>query len=234
MRLHRFYVLQPLGEVVVINDNSVLKQWKNVFRYTQGVYVSLFNGDGNDYTYSIDSISSKDCTLTKLKQSPSYIPTKKITLYLSIIKKDNFELVVQKATELGITKIVPIISERSEKKNLNEDRLHKIAIEASEQCGRGNVPNISPITSLNSALENISKNEMAIVLNMNGSSWIDKTFQEKLKATDNISLFIGPEGGWSDNEEVLFKKQNLNASSLGSTVLRAETAAIVSCAFGLL
>lgn len=234
MRLHRFYVLQPLGEVVVINDGSVLKQWKNVFRYTQGVYVVLFNGDGNDYTYSIDSISSKDCTLTKLKHSPSYIPTKKITLYLSVIKKDNFELVVQKATELGASTVVPVISSRSEKKNLNIERLHKIALEASEQCGRGDVPNISQVISLNSAINTISNKDLIVVLNMGGVSWLDKSFQDKLKKVDNISIFVGPEGGWSAEEGLFFNEKKFNVTSVGNTVLRAETAAIVSCSLSCL
>lgn len=230
MRLHRFYVSQPLGEEVVIEDVSTIKQWLKVFRYTQGVSVILFNGDGNDYTYSIDSLTSKGCTLTRRKSSSSYIPIKKITLYLSLIKKDNFELVVQKATELGITSIVPILSERSEKKNVNQERLTKIALEASEQCGRGDIPIISPIVSLPKALETIPNDEIILVLQMNGTPWTDLSLQEKLKNSKATHLFIGPEGGWSNDEENLFIKKDVTLASLGNTVLRAETAAIVVCA----
>ncbi len=234
MRLHRFYTLQPLGEVVVINDSSVLNQWKNVFRYTQGVLVILFNGDGYDYTYSIDSITSSSCNLTQTKRSPSYIPNKKVTLYLSLIKKDNFELVTQKVTELGVTNIVPILSSRSEKKNLNEDRLNKIIIEASEQCGRGDVAIVSPIISLSEALETIKDKDNSMVFQMGGIPFNDNKLQEKLKDSLNISLFIGPEGGWTAEEELLFKEKGLTSVSLGNTVLRAETAAITACAFALL
>lgn len=234
MRLHRFYTLQPLGEVVVINDGSVLNQWKNVFRYTQGVLVILFNGDGYDYTYSIDSITSTGCNLTQTKRSPSYIPTKKVTLYLSLIKKDNFELVTQKVTELAVSNIVPIISERSEKKNLNEDRLNKIIIEASEQCGRGDIPVVSPIITLSEVLEEVKNIENSFVLQMGGTPFNDSKLREKLKDSLNTNLFIGPEGGWTAEEEALFKERGLTCVSLGNTVLRAETAAITACAFALL
>lgn len=234
MRLHRFYTLQPLGEVVVITDGSVLNQWKNVFRYTQGVLVILFNGDGNEYTYSIDSITSASCNLTLLSHSPSYIPTKKVTLYLSLIKKDNFELVVQKVTELGVTNIVPIMSSRSEKKNLNEERLSKITVEASEQCGRGDVPTVSPIITLSKALGEIKNKESSFVLQMGGTPFSDTKLQEIVKGSSDVNLFIGPEGGWSTDEEEIFNNLDISSVSLGNTVLRAETAAIVSCAFTLL
>ncbi len=229
MRLHRFYVEQPLGEVVVIKDVSLIQQWTKVFRYTVSDFVVLFNGEGSDLVYSLDSIEKKECTLIRSKQSPSYIPTKKVFLYLSIIKKDNFELVVQKATELGVTTITPIISERSEKKNLNDERLRKIAIEASEQCGRGDIPLISPITELSSVLKELNPSEACLFLQMDGIAWNDALLQKKLKE-GKVHLFIGPEGGWSLDEENLFRKSGATSVSLGSTVLRAETAAIVSVA----
>lgn len=232
MRLHRFYVTQPLGEEVVINDVSLIKQWANVFRYKKEDLVILFNGDGNDITFSIQTLNQKQCELQRIKLIPSYIPHKKVTLYLSCIKKDNFELVTQKATELGVTSIVPIISERSEKKNINEERLLKIAIESAEQCGRGDIPVISEIVSLATALEGLSQNKgVSFVLQMGGKSIQDKEIQEWIKGSDSISLFVGPEGGWSTQEEELFAKHGVTLISLGNTVLRAETAGIVACAF---
>ena len=121
MRLHRFYVEQPLGEEVVIDDVSTIKQWAKVFRYSQGDFVILFNGDGKDYHYVLEVLTQKECTLARVKSASAYIPSKKTYLYLSIIKKDNFEMVVEKASELGVTDIVPIISRFTEKKN---DDLH--------------------------------------------------------------------------------------------------------------
>ena len=155
-------------------------------------------------------------------------------LFLSLIKKDNFELVVQKATELGVHAIVPILGEHSEKKGLNEERLHKIAIEASEQCGRGDIPHLCPITTLKEALETTSDTTSTFVLQMGGLSFSDKKLQDILKKSSSINIFIGPEGGWSENEIETFKHKKLSFVSLGDTVLRAETAGITACALPLL
>ena len=232
MRLHRFYVSQPHGEDVVIDDVSVLKQWAKVFRYQKGDFVILFNGDGNDYTYALQVISVKTCALHLENKVKAYSPTKAVTLYLSILKKDNFELVVQKATELGISMIVPILSDRSEKKGLNDERLHKIAIEASEQCGRGDILKISQPIPFTQALESLQK-QNTYALNMVGIPVSDNEIQKTLKKTESISIFIGPEGGWSEHEESIFKEKGISLISLGKTTLRAETAAIVACAFML-
>lgn len=234
MRLHRFYVSQPLGEEVVTTDVSLIKQWLKVFRYKEGDFVILFNGDGYDYTYSITFLSFKSSTLKKSSSEASFIPSQEITLYLSLIKKDNFELVVQKTTELGVTKIVPIISERSEKKNINKERLEKIITEASEQCGRGDVPVILPILLFKNALESISTDGVSLLFTMNGTPWKKLLQEDTLRDLSLVNLFIGPEGGWSTEEEKMFEENKVIPVSLGASVLRAETAAITACALVLL
>ena len=228
MRLHRFYVSQPLGEEVVIDDVSQVFQWTNVFRYTEGDFVILFNGDGNDCSYSLKNISKKSCTLTRTKQDVSYIPTKKITLCLSLIKKDNFELVVQKATELGVTTIIPVLSSRSEKKNLSYERLEKIAKEAGEQCGRGDIPVIKTIVTLKEALGTLTDQHYPLVLSMGGVPLL--TAKDTFNEDKELMLFIGPEGGFSSEDMNYFKECLVAEYSLGKTVLRAETAAIVAVA----
>jgi 16S rRNA (uracil1498-N3)-methyltransferase len=233
MRLHRFYVSQPLGEEVVIADVSIIKQWSKVFRYKKGDFVILFNGNGEDIAYTIESISSNSCILTLSERVPSHLPHKNITLYLSIIKKDNFELVVQKATEIGVNTIIPILSEHSEKKSLNAERLNKIAVESAEQCGRGDIPTILPIVSLGDTLSIPLPDEASFVLQMSGIPVGDISIQNEIKKSKSIAFFVGPEGGWSKKEEDLFKDKGINCISIGTTTLRAETAAIVGCALFL-
>lgn len=223
MRLHRFYVQQPLGEEVVIDNVSLIRQWSKVFRYKEADSVILFNGDGKDYTYSIAEINQKQSTLTHVSRAVSFLPSRKVSLYVSIIKKDNFELVVQKATELGISKIIPILSARSEKKNLNMDRLQTIAVESAEQSFRGNVPEISEITTLHEAIKSV-EGEPVYILSMTG-----KRFEKNLEiANRGANLFIGPEGGWTMEELGLFATNGALEVSITSTVLRAETAAIAA------
>ena len=235
MRLHRFYLSQPLGEEIVIGSVSTIKQMHNVFRYKEGDLVTIFNGEGLDITYKIKSISSSVCELSKIESRSSILVDKKLTLYISVIKKDNVELVAQKATELGVSKIVPIISERSEKKGLNKERLEKIAIEASEQCGRGDIPVIDDIKSFDEALSSRNTGALSIFAQMGGLNISEKSFQGKLnlakEKNSEINIWIGPEGGWSEKEIERFEKENMIGVSLGKTVLRAETAAIVGSAF---
>lgn len=230
MRLHRFYVSQPLGEEIVIESVSTIKQMYNVFRYREGDLVTVFNGEGLDITYKITSISSSVCKLSKIDSKPSILIDKKLTLYISVIKKDNVELIAQKVTELGVSKIVPIISERSEKKGLNKERLEKIVIEASEQCGRGDIPAVDDIKSFDDALNSRSPDSVSIFAQMGGLKISEKYLQDKLCSAKNINLWIGPEGGWSEEEIEKFEKENMIGISLSQTVLRAETAAIVAVA----
>lgn len=225
MRLHRFYVLQPLGEEVVIDNVSLVHQWKNVFRYEKGNTVILFNGDGNDYSYSIDSLTKNICTLTRVGSTLSIIPLHTITLCLALIKKDAFEVAVQKTTELGITSIIPILSSRSLEKNLSLERLEKIAVEAAEQSGRGNIPLLSSPVSLKNFLEKMGSHQTGIILTIDA-----KPLHSALETLKNkeILLFIGPEGGWSKDDLALMKEKGFHGYSLGSTTLRAETAAIAA------
>jgi 16S rRNA (uracil1498-N3)-methyltransferase len=138
MRLHRFYIEQKVGEekVITLTDSSLIHQILNVFRLRSGSEIIIFDGSGFEYVSQIISISKKELKLEIISSSTRAEETKKVSLYLALIKKGNFELAVEKATELGVTDIHPIISERSEKKGINMERLQKIVKEASEQSGR--------------------------------------------------------------------------------------------------
>jgi 16S rRNA (uracil1498-N3)-methyltransferase len=236
MRLHRFYVTQPLGEEVVIVDVSVLKQWVKVFRYQEGDFVILFNGDGNDYRYSFVNLTHKECTLTCVGSDPSYIPKRKTYLYLSLIKKDAFEYVVQKATELGVTDIVPILGEHTEKRNIDLVRLGRIIKEAAEQSGRGDLLTLHPLLPFTTIQGDIAQRmippERMYAATLRGEPL--RNIIRELSETEDIyrtvACMVGPEGGWSEEEETTLKESGFTRISLGETVLRAETAGIV-CSF---
>ncbi len=233
MRLHRFYVGTPISEKKFdISDRELVHQWRSVFRYNVGSQVILFDGSGRDHLAMITSLRSLGATVEIIEEMGDIPkPKKNIWLCLGLIKKDNFELVVQKATELGISHIVPVVCERSEKKNLNMERMQKIVVEASEQSGRGDVPKINDIINFQELLDAEILPNRAIALDLEGESMSTILADENLK---DLAIFIGPEGGWSPKELEQFATHNIPAVSLGSQVLRAETAAIAAASLLLL
>ena len=150
MRLHRFYISTPItDDKFDITDRDLVHQWKNVFRYNVGSQVVLFDGSGTDFLCLISSLRNLVATVEVLQKKPTadVSQRKNIWLCMALLKKDNFDLAAQKATELGVSNIVPILCEHSEKRKLNMERMRKIAVEATEQSGRGDLPVIhSPQT----------------------------------------------------------------------------------------
>jgi 16S rRNA (uracil1498-N3)-methyltransferase len=232
MRLHRFYVLQPLGEEVVIEDVPTIKQWLKVFRYTQGDSVILFNGDSYEYIYQLQETSPTRCVLALTEKKQAVIPSRKSYLYLACIKKDLFELVCEKATECGVTDIVPIITERTEKKHLNEERLRTIIKEATEQSGRGDILTLHNTVILGEALttacELFGKDHVytATLFGQPLTKLLKESQGDASSSLSSLAFFVGPEGGWTQSEETLFEVAGVQRVSLGNTTLRAETAGI--------
>ncbi len=228
MRLHRFYISEQLqvGKEIRVEDTELLNQWGKVFRLSAGDKVILFNGEGSDFEATFKILSKKEAVLV-INREIENKNTSEIELHIfqSIIKKDNFELIVQKCTEIGVFAFHPVISERSEKKDLNTERLVKISKEASEQSFRTTVPKIFEPLQLEKALENFD-----------GELYVLDFDEESIKNIDanKIGIIIGPEGGWSEKEREYFKTKNIKSVSLGNPVLRAETAAIVGSALILL
>lgn len=237
MRLHRFYVNKPLGEEIVVEnvgdtevEKKLLHQWTNVFRYTSGDEVFLFSSvtPGKDFLYKILSISKQAATLTLVTSSANSVPTFPFTLVMALVKKDTFETIARQATELGVTRIIPVVAARSEKKNLNFERLSTIVIEACEQSGRGSIPLLSEIVSFESAC--ISNTDtVSLIGSLSGDSLTNiakKGLFKDLSERKGLTLWIGPEGGWTAEEESLAQNAGILPFLHTKTVLKADTAAI--------
>lgn len=234
MRLHRFYIKTPIsGDTFDITDRDLVHQWRSVFRYNVGSQVILFDGSGIDYLCILTSLRNLGATVSVIKktQTPDGTSRKNVWLCMALIKKDNFELAVQKASELGASHIVPVICEHSEKRKLNMDRMQKIAVEASEQSGRGDIMTVHPIMKLSDLLQSGVLPQEKVVFHPTGISF--KQYRDSTKEV-SFALFVGPEGGFSDKELELFKTYNMPVVSLGSQILRAETAAIAVSSLFLL
>jgi 16S rRNA (uracil1498-N3)-methyltransferase len=195
-----------------------------VFHFVPGDKVILFDNSGYQYLAEILSFDKDGVSFTLLeKQINNVRPERETWLYASIIKKDNFEWIVEKATELGVAHIVPVISDRTEKKNLNLERLSKVSIEAAEQSGRATLPEIHEICSLAECLE-AYKDISSLVW----EPTVEKFDREELKEIRGI--YIGPEGGWTEKELQMFKEKGITVRSLGPQILRAETAVVAALA----
>ncbi|MCL5781880.1 MAG: 16S rRNA (uracil(1498)-N(3))-methyltransferase [Patescibacteria group bacterium] len=239
MRLHRFYIEGNIGGKTEVNveQKALLNQLRNVFRLKSGDNLVLFDGSGSDFVCRITDISKERAALhIEEVVASKYMPMRKISLYASVIKKDKFEWIVEKATELGVSDIIPILSDRSEKKDVNMDRLNKIAVEAGEQCGRGNVPIIHPVETLDTlisqvALEGATRDSgYNAVFHTDADILPRSGLGTKIKPLNmsDIGIFIGPEGGWTDREIAMFRDANIDIRGLDRQILRAETAAIVA------
>ena len=248
MRLHRFYINEKVGEEkeITLTDSELIHQMVNVFRFKTSDKVILFDGSGFEYECEIILISKKEVTFRILSHFAKATRDKEVSLYLSLIKKSNFELAAEKCTEVGVAEIHPIISERSEKKDLNIERLNKIVKEASEQSGRVTLRKVFEITDLEKAVtQAVAEGKECVTFHTDSTSPairmstspypmggeednVSSPSLVKEGARGRLCLFVGPEGGWSDTEMNLFKKNNFKILSLGTNILRAETAAVVA------
>ena len=229
MKLHRFYVHEmhnrfgpiALGHEVWVHDEALLHQWLRVLRYKVGDHIVLFN-DAEERLYEIAKIEgTASVKLRLITDIERVLPQKKIYLLWSVLKKDKNDWVLQKATELGVHKCVPIIADRSEKTGLQVERAHKIVIEAAEQCGRGDIPEVREPISLVEALQEYADLPLFICEQQESS-------QAPAVNLERLGVLIGPEGGWSDAEKQRFAELQLPHVALSPFTLRAETAAIIA------
>ncbi|MEO8637864.1 MAG: RsmE family RNA methyltransferase [Candidatus Taylorbacteria bacterium] len=224
MRIHNFFIQETIGDEkeVVLNDVELFHQLRNVFRMNVASRVILLDNTGFEYVSAVTSFARGTLTFRILEKRKNInIPKKEITLFQSIIKKSNFEWVLEKGTELGVSHFVPLLSERSEKKKINSERAKKILKESSEQSGRGILPTIAESVSLPEAISSLPSPSSALVFDPSGS-----LFQSNTLHLTPYTLFIGPEGGWSEKELALFREKNIPVYSLGPQILRSETATI--------
>ena len=223
MRLHNFFIEQKIGDQreITIDDSDLLNQWRHVLRLNTGSSVVLFDNSGFEYLAQFVELTYRGATFAITeKRKNKFSPKKEIFLYQALIKSDKFEWILEKGTELGVSHFIPVLAHRSVAKKLNQTRAKRILKESSEQSGRGILPTISEPASFEDALNNLPA--PAIALDPSGSPLHDSLFM----IHDSTSVFLGPEGGFSEQELAIFREKKIPIVSLGSQILRAETAAV--------
>lgn len=225
MKIHRFYLRDFSSQQrIELIKSPIFHQIKNVLRMKVGDNISFF-ANFKEAIYEINEIDNKKIVLIWKENVLNKIKTNiKITLFSALIKKDKMEWIVQKAVELGVSEIVPIISERSEKKSINLDRLNKISVEASEQCGRQDIIKINSPIKFIDAFKKIKG--ISFLGDGSGNNFLEILSSYKKNNIDKVNIFIGPEGGWSLNEVFLAKKNKVEIVRLNNYVLRSETAVV--------
>lgn len=226
MKIHRFIGSYEFGaDRLTIEDADTTHQIKDVLKLKRNEEIFLCDGHSNDALCSIMEVSKTGIVvkiIERLKNTAE--PLVDAEIYCAILKRENFELVVQKSTETGISKIIPLITARTIKTDIKHERLVKIAKEAAELSGRGKVPEIAEPIKLAKAIAEVEEERLNIFFDATGRGL--RTVSELNTAT-HVAGWIGPEGGWTDEERNLALGSGFKLAGLGPQMLRGETAAII-------
>jgi len=232
VRIPRIYTDQPLApsSLIELEDNTSHHLLK-VLRMQEGRELILFNNTGVEYPATITHTSKKTATvsiteaITVNRESPLHTE-----LAIGLSRGERFDWVLQKATELGVTRIMPLFSERTEvrlsgdRRQKRFEQWQKILIGACEQCQRNHLPVLEQAQPLNDYLANCTS-DCRLVLHHRSEQHI-----HNMQPPASVSLLVGPEGGLSETEIQLAEQHGFKSLRLGPRVLRTETAPVAALA----
>ena len=229
--MHRFFIPSEwINESSVTIRDKLAYQLRHVLRLRANDQIVVLDNSGWEYEVEIASITREQIeAVIKNKYLSQNEPRTNITLYQAILKRATFEFVLQKCTELGIAKFVPIICERCVAKwDSNKlARWQSIIIEAAEQSHRSKLPILQPALSFHDACDSVIGHSLLAWEEERETSLRDAFRCEDVVAKSDhpmVNLFIGPEGGFSSSEVELARNHGIAPFTLGKRVLRAETA----------
>ena len=233
MRIPRIFTDQPLSSGANLAlTGSAARHLSSALRMSAGQEITLFNGLGDEFSATLTATakSQVDVILGECRQIDRESPLK-LHLAIAVSRGERMDWIVQKATELGVSEITPLFSERTEVK-LNGERLEKklrhwqqVSISACEQCQCNRVPTINPALTLDQWLSQTDGGSEQLKLVLHHRS--DKTLAQ-YPTPKNVCLMVGPEGGLSDNEISRATDRGFAALTLGPRVMRTETAPLAS------
>lgn len=229
VRLYTQHLLAP-GSKLELEDN-IRHYALNVLRLNKRSSLTLFNGDGYDYSCEITECSKTILRINVLDQislnSESPLTTH---LLLCVSKSSHMDYAIQKSVEVGVSLIQPILSERSVNKTTKEasEKKHqhwlRIIQSACEQCGRAQIPSLLPISEMGS-IDSLNKNECGLIFDSKANQSMNEIDSPK---PDILKLLIGPEGGLSDDEINTVLEKNFQSVRFGPRIMRTETAAVAA------
>ena len=231
----RFFVgkEQISGNYINIIGDDV-KHIKRVLRLREGEEIEVCDGCGEDFDCRIESLSDDTVRASIITRRPNTAEAPvELCVYQGMPKNDKMDYIVQKCVELGVCKIIPVITKRAvsiprdaEKKTA---RWQRIADEAAKQCGRGILPTVENTISFQDAMKAMSDADAISIMPYECEK--EGSLSKLLKSTDKkrINVFIGPEGGFDEREVEKAKSAGVHTVTLGPRILRTETAPLAVC-----
>jgi 16S rRNA (uracil1498-N3)-methyltransferase len=214
-------------EIIIDGENA--RYLSSVLRVKPGELLTILDGLGNRYMCRISSIHRKEVRAEKIAQE-AYSTESPVEIILAqgLPKGDKMDLIIQKTTELGVKKIIPLITERSQVRHTDKiERWRKIALSASQQSGRERIPDITHTMGFKEFLER-PKTGHGIILSEEDGEQNLKKILINLQDSKEITLIVGPEGGFSKDEVKTAVQKGFLSASLGPRILRTETAPIAA------
>ncbi len=233
--MHHFFVLPQAveGDKVTITGPDV-NHIRNALRMRQGESLLISDGEGNDYHCRISLIESGLVEARVIERRESRELPVRLYLFQGLPKSDKMELIIQKAVELGVYEIIPVITKNAvvkldaKKERSRLERWQAISESAAKQSGRSKIPKVEKVMLLKEALEMAEGLDRILIPyeNQSGMDTMRKALEETGEDTRSIAVFIGPEGGFDESEILLAKEQGAVPVSLGRRILRTETAGL--------
>lgn len=223
----RLYISSKLTEATSCELSTDKSHYlNNVMRCKEGEFIYCFNEKDGEFLSEITKSDKKRTVITPKKQTKAVTKETDLWLLFAPLKKDNTDFVIEKATELGVTKIIPVITQFTNTEKIKDERLLSQAIEAAEQCERLSVPKIEKISKLKDILNNWDNNRTIFFMNeRKGTQKIAEAFCKN--RNKYAAILVGPEGGFSEEEKKFIETfPFVESVSMGPRILRAETAVI--------
>lgn len=227
MSKYRFFLFDLWkGDSLQVTDEATTRQILAVLRLRKGDELVVLDDSGFEYFSKIEI--EKPLTLKLIKKELNRNePSQKIALYQSLIKKDNFEWVLQKGTEVGVSEFVPVLAARSEKREAGRpERLNSILKEAAEQSARGHIPKLS-IQQDFAKIKTAPTGALNLMLDPGASIPLARYFPS-VPGYSQVNILIGPEGGFTPEEITAASSSGWEPVNLGPRILRTETAGVLA------
>lgn len=218
----RLYTDQDLKSGLSIElDGNQAHYLKNVLRKNVGDLLRLFNGRDGEWMAAVENLSKKSALICLSEQLRAQrVVNRRVHIFFPPIKKTRMDFLIEKAVELGVTDLHPVLTQNTETRKINQERVQMQIIEAAEQCERLDIPTLYDLQNFKEVIVQTNIETICAIERCDAADIKD------LKSGDkDIAFMAGPEGGFTKEEHMyLLDQKNCSAVSLGSNILRSETA----------